>query len=150
MSLVDRTAVQGCELAHQLGAGAAAPAAAELGIDDADVHRAAGLVVGSGVVVSSQGGDGDAVVAADPREGGSGRGSTPLIRGRQARIGTGRGQLLGTADIGLYASDRSTVEACSVHWDGHPALAAALPSRMAFRCASSSRSTRWWARASGS
>jgi hypothetical protein len=44
------------------------------------------------------------------------------------RTGTGRGPVVGTVEIGLYASDRSTVEACSVHWDGHPARAAALPS----------------------
>src|SRR4051812_36089567 len=45
----------GGELAHQLGAGAGAGAAAALAVDGADVHRAAGAVVGD-VAVDGVGG----------------------------------------------------------------------------------------------
>ena len=48
MSSVERSrAVDGGELAHEVGAAAGAGAAADLAVDGADVHRAAGLVVGA-------------------------------------------------------------------------------------------------------
>ncbi|HMS73499.1 MAG TPA: hypothetical protein PKB03_10745 [Baekduia sp.] len=47
---------------------------------------------------------------------------------RLTRTGTGKGDVIGTVVVGLFSAGGSTVDSCTVDWDGDPAMAALLPS----------------------
>jgi hypothetical protein len=46
---------------------------------------------------------------------------------RMFRTGTGKGELLGMAEIIFYAREARTIDSCSIHWDSDPSFIPLLP-----------------------